>query len=132
MTSRVQPNLVSRGSKIDSPFACLKIDCPYPARSASAHHNIPRPQPYCLPFNCFPQHTKLCRSELPANDEMRRYNAPRPFLLLPRVLILRHCDAFVTNFVYESQRSRRLQGSTPRPLDPSGLRPTGKELIYII
>ncbi|GBP49635.1 hypothetical protein EVAR_37417_1 [Eumeta japonica] len=23
---------------------------------------------------------------------------PRPFLLLPRVPILRHCDAFVTNF----------------------------------
>ncbi|GBP56084.1 hypothetical protein EVAR_43847_1 [Eumeta japonica] len=32
------------------------------------------------------QRTKLRRSELPANDAMRRRNAPRPFLPLPRVL----------------------------------------------
>ncbi|GBP97755.1 hypothetical protein EVAR_91980_1 [Eumeta japonica] len=42
--------------------------------------------------------TKLCRSELPADNAMRRFNAPQPFLLLPRVPILRFCDAFVTNF----------------------------------
>ncbi|GBP08836.1 hypothetical protein EVAR_78239_1 [Eumeta japonica] len=35
---------------------------------------------------------------MPANDAMRRFSAPRPFLLLPCVPILRHCDAFVTNF----------------------------------
>ncbi|GBO98402.1 hypothetical protein EVAR_53_1 [Eumeta japonica] len=44
------------------------------------------------------QRTKLCCSELSANDILRRYYAPRPFLLLRRVPILRHCDAFVTNF----------------------------------
>ncbi|GBP33103.1 hypothetical protein EVAR_18583_1 [Eumeta japonica] len=36
--------------------------------------------------------------EWSANGVMRRSNALRPFLLLPRVPILRHCDAFVTNF----------------------------------
>ncbi|GBP26682.1 hypothetical protein EVAR_23452_1 [Eumeta japonica] len=30
------------------------------------------------------QRMRLCRSELSANDAIRRYNAPRPFLLLPR------------------------------------------------
>ncbi|GBP39064.1 hypothetical protein EVAR_27422_1 [Eumeta japonica] len=35
---------------------------------------------------------------MPANCLTRRYNAPRPFLLLPRVPVLRRCDAFVTNF----------------------------------
>ncbi|GBP40086.1 hypothetical protein EVAR_33661_1 [Eumeta japonica] len=40
------------------------------------------------------QRTKLCRSELPANDAMRSFNAPQ---LLPRVPILRHGDVFVTN-----------------------------------
>ncbi|GBP81060.1 hypothetical protein EVAR_62100_1 [Eumeta japonica] len=44
------------------------------------------------------QRAKLCRSELPANDAMRRFNAPRPFLLLPRVLVSGHCDSIVTNF----------------------------------
>ncbi|GBP26619.1 Semaphorin-5A [Eumeta japonica] len=44
------------------------------------------------------RYTKLCRAELPAYDVMRRFNASRPFLLLPRMLILRRCDAFVTNF----------------------------------
>ncbi|GBP72126.1 hypothetical protein EVAR_49309_1 [Eumeta japonica] len=41
--------------------------------------------------------TKLCRSELPANDVMRRFNAPRPYLLLRRFPILHHFDASVTN-----------------------------------
>ncbi|GBP17884.1 hypothetical protein EVAR_7877_1 [Eumeta japonica] len=41
--------------------------------------------------------TKLCRCELRANYVMRRYDAPRPFLLA-RVPILRRCVAFVTNF----------------------------------
>ncbi|GBP23926.1 hypothetical protein EVAR_17563_1 [Eumeta japonica] len=44
------------------------------------------------------QLTKLCRSELAANDILRRYYAPQPFLLRHRVLILRHCAVFVTNF----------------------------------
>ncbi|GBP54350.1 Helicase SKI2W [Eumeta japonica] len=49
--------------------------------------------------NIILQHTKLYRFELPANDMMRRCNTPRSFLLLPRRLpILRHCDAFGTNF----------------------------------
>ncbi|GBP04463.1 hypothetical protein EVAR_3851_1 [Eumeta japonica] len=42
--------------------------------------------------------TKLCRSELAANDILRKYYAPQRFLLFRRVPILRHCDAFVTNF----------------------------------
>ncbi|GBP16699.1 hypothetical protein EVAR_13323_1 [Eumeta japonica] len=41
---------------------------------------------------------KFCRSELPAIDVLHRYNALRPYLLLPRFPILRLCDAFVTNF----------------------------------
>ncbi|GBP30323.1 hypothetical protein EVAR_27937_1 [Eumeta japonica] len=41
---------------------------------------------------------KLYRSELPANDAVRRFNAPRPFLLLLWVPILHNRDAFVTNF----------------------------------
>ncbi|GBP06258.1 hypothetical protein EVAR_3599_1 [Eumeta japonica] len=44
------------------------------------------------------QRTKLCRSELPANDALHRFNAPRPFLLIPGVPILCYCDAFLTNF----------------------------------
>ncbi|GBP19362.1 hypothetical protein EVAR_12403_1 [Eumeta japonica] len=44
------------------------------------------------------QRTKLCRSELPANDVMRSFNASRPSFLLPRLAIFHHCDAFVTNF----------------------------------
>ncbi|GBP48930.1 hypothetical protein EVAR_96911_1 [Eumeta japonica] len=44
------------------------------------------------------QRTKLCRSELSANDIMRGFSSPRPFVLLLRVCILPHCDAFVTNF----------------------------------
>ncbi|GBP71619.1 hypothetical protein EVAR_10833_1 [Eumeta japonica] len=39
-----------------------------------------------------------CRSVMPANYAMRRCNAPRPFLLLPRDAILRRRDAFVANF----------------------------------
>ncbi|GBP39092.1 hypothetical protein EVAR_27452_1 [Eumeta japonica] len=42
--------------------------------------------------------TKLYRSELATNDVIRTFNTPRPFLLLPRVPVLRHYDAFVTNF----------------------------------
>ncbi|GBP49231.1 hypothetical protein EVAR_96539_1 [Eumeta japonica] len=44
------------------------------------------------------QRTKFYRSGLPANEAMRGSSAPRPFLLLPRVPISHHCDAFVTNF----------------------------------
>ncbi|GBP62875.1 hypothetical protein EVAR_24980_1 [Eumeta japonica] len=40
----------------------------------------------------------VCRSELSAEDAMRRFNAPRSLLLLPRVSVLRHCDASATNF----------------------------------
>ncbi|GBP41203.1 hypothetical protein EVAR_30641_1 [Eumeta japonica] len=39
-----------------------------------------------------------CRSELPANDVMRRFDIPQTFLLLPGVSILRHCNVFVTKF----------------------------------
>ncbi|GBP89516.1 Tigger transposable element-derived protein 4 [Eumeta japonica] len=38
------------------------------------------------------QRTKLCCSEVSANDIMHRFNAPRPFLLLCRVPILRFRD----------------------------------------
>ncbi|GBP36134.1 hypothetical protein EVAR_4278_1 [Eumeta japonica] len=41
------------------------------------------------------QRTNLCRSELPANDAMRRFNALRLFFLL---CVLRRCDSFVTDF----------------------------------
>ncbi|GBP15425.1 hypothetical protein EVAR_80595_1 [Eumeta japonica] len=44
------------------------------------------------------QRTKICRSDLPAIDVIRRLKTFRTFLLLPCVPILRHCDAFVTNF----------------------------------
>ncbi|GBP36171.1 hypothetical protein EVAR_4315_1 [Eumeta japonica] len=44
------------------------------------------------------ERTKLRRSELPTNVAMRVFNAPQTFLLLPRASILRHCNAFVTNF----------------------------------
>ncbi|GBP05227.1 von Willebrand factor A domain-containing protein 8 [Eumeta japonica] len=43
------------------------------------------------------QRTKLCRSGLPLNEVMCRVSALQPFLLLLRVLILRQCDALVTN-----------------------------------
>ncbi|GBP71954.1 hypothetical protein EVAR_47900_1 [Eumeta japonica] len=36
------------GSKNRLPFPCPKIDCPYPARPAPAHHNIARPRPGLL------------------------------------------------------------------------------------
>ncbi|GBP07069.1 hypothetical protein EVAR_4480_1 [Eumeta japonica] len=42
------------------------------------------------------QRTKLCLSQLPANDVMRRPNVPRPYLLLFHVSILRHCDPILT------------------------------------
>ncbi|GBP73745.1 hypothetical protein EVAR_46885_1 [Eumeta japonica] len=54
------------------------------------------------------QRTKYCRSELPANEPMRGLNAPRAFVFLPRVPILRHCDAFVTNFTAEEFRAMYL------------------------
>ncbi|GBP74935.1 hypothetical protein EVAR_54257_1 [Eumeta japonica] len=44
------------------------------------------------------QRTQHCRSEFPANYALRRFNVPRPFLLLPRVPTLLHCDAFATDF----------------------------------
>ncbi|GBP35450.1 hypothetical protein EVAR_94902_1 [Eumeta japonica] len=50
-----------------------------------------------LVAHCTVQRTKLCRSELAANGILRRYYAPRPFLLR-RIPILRRCDAFATNF----------------------------------
>ncbi|GBP33134.1 hypothetical protein EVAR_18615_1 [Eumeta japonica] len=63
-------------------------------------HDIRRCQQFCtcIGHSITAQRTKLCRSELPMNDVLRRHNSPRPFLLLPRFSILRHCDAFVTNF----------------------------------
>ncbi|GBP00370.1 hypothetical protein EVAR_937_1 [Eumeta japonica] len=45
------------------------------------------------------QCTKLCRSELPANDVMPRFNTPRLFHFRPHMPILRHSDAFVANFI---------------------------------
>ncbi|GBP29939.1 Homeobox protein invected [Eumeta japonica] len=56
---------------------------------------------YCTRYSDRPssvQRIKLYCSELPANDAMRMFSAPRPFLLLPRFPISRHCDDFVTNF----------------------------------
>ncbi|GBP29758.1 hypothetical protein EVAR_94598_1 [Eumeta japonica] len=44
---------------------------------------------------CIVQRTKLCCSESPANDAMRRFNAPLPFLLLLRVPVR---NAFATIF----------------------------------
>ncbi|GBP91874.1 hypothetical protein EVAR_59460_1 [Eumeta japonica] len=48
---------------------------------------------------------KLRRSELPANDAMRRRHAPRPCLLL-LVPVLRRCDAFVANFALFNYNKR--------------------------
>ncbi|GBP97877.1 hypothetical protein EVAR_70167_1 [Eumeta japonica] len=48
--------------------------------------------------SCTLECTKFCRSELPANDVMRRFDTPRPFLCLRCVTILRHWNAFMTNF----------------------------------
>ncbi|GBP03929.1 hypothetical protein EVAR_74729_1 [Eumeta japonica] len=50
------------------------------------------------------QRTELRCSELPANDPLRRFNAPQPSptlstCFLARIPIIRHCDAFVTNFM---------------------------------
>ncbi|GBP51828.1 hypothetical protein EVAR_88533_1 [Eumeta japonica] len=59
-----------------------------------ARHALPPSVGLGVQIQC----TKLCRSKLPANYKLRSYYAPRPFLLFRRVLILRHCDAFVTNF----------------------------------
>ncbi|GBP10765.1 hypothetical protein EVAR_6317_1 [Eumeta japonica] len=67
----------------------------YPARVSTM---ITLLRTVCLLHRSTVERTKLCRSELPATDAMRRYNAPQPFLLLPRVSILRHCNAFVTKF----------------------------------
>ncbi|GBP46493.1 hypothetical protein EVAR_45913_1 [Eumeta japonica] len=56
------------------------------------------------------QRTKLCRSELSASDAMRGFHVSRPFVLLSRILILRHCDAFATNFTeaeFHGNRTRR-------------------------
>ncbi|GBP31028.1 hypothetical protein EVAR_81928_1 [Eumeta japonica] len=55
------------------------------------------------------QRPKLCHSELAANDILRRCYAPRPFLLLRRVPISRHCDAFVTNFMATKFRAVSMQ-----------------------
>ncbi|GBP86829.1 hypothetical protein EVAR_62528_1 [Eumeta japonica] len=55
------------------------------------HNKIPVTKKYTV------QLTKLRRSELPANNIMRRLDSPRPFLLLRRVPISRHCDAFETD-----------------------------------
>ncbi|GBP64186.1 hypothetical protein EVAR_35575_1 [Eumeta japonica] len=59
---------------------------------------------------------KLCRSELPANDVMRKFNTPRPFLLLPHVPTLRHCDALGTTFTAaEFQTIQALQTQQTSP-----------------
>ncbi|GBP34653.1 hypothetical protein EVAR_19044_1 [Eumeta japonica] len=63
------------------------------------------------------QRTKVCRSELPANDVMCRFNTPRSFLLLSRVSILRHCYIFVTNFITAEFRVRR-RGHAPERRPP--------------
>ncbi|GBP40993.1 hypothetical protein EVAR_26074_1 [Eumeta japonica] len=58
-------------------------------------------------YTCAVQHTKLCRSKLPANDAMRRFSTPGPFFLLSHFLILRHYAAFLTNFTSAKlQRNR--------------------------
>ncbi|GBP27956.1 hypothetical protein EVAR_83585_1 [Eumeta japonica] len=55
--------------------------------------------------------TRNCRSELPTNDVLRRYNAPLPFLLHPLFPIPRHCDAFVPEFTAAAVfRSRSFPG----------------------
>ncbi|GBP77613.1 hypothetical protein EVAR_90249_1 [Eumeta japonica] len=58
--------------------------------------------------NCRNVHTYayLCRSEfeLPGNDAMRGFNAPRPFLLLPRVPVLA-IATLVTNFIAAEVRT---------------------------
>ncbi|GBP36241.1 hypothetical protein EVAR_85488_1 [Eumeta japonica] len=64
----------------------------------STHTEAPGSPYVMLSGSSTVQRTKLYRCKLAANDVMRGYYAPQPFLLLPRIPILRHCDAFVTNF----------------------------------
>ncbi|GBP64984.1 hypothetical protein EVAR_50668_1 [Eumeta japonica] len=54
---------------------------------------------------------------------MRTFNAPRPFPLLPRSPISRHCDAFVTDFtaaefraLYRTSPPTRLDSWCPHAL----------------
>ncbi|GBP53784.1 hypothetical protein EVAR_84268_1 [Eumeta japonica] len=61
---------------------------------------------------------RLRRSELPANDEMRGYYNFRPFLLLPRFPVLRHCDAFITNFTAAECTVRVTRYSAKTVTDP--------------
>ncbi|GBP62806.1 hypothetical protein EVAR_50635_1 [Eumeta japonica] len=63
--------------------------------------NVPRAEL----AQCTVQRMKLCRSELPVNDAMRRYTALRPFLLLPTFLFVAYFDAFVTNFTAAEVRA---------------------------
>ncbi|GBP43516.1 hypothetical protein EVAR_30473_1 [Eumeta japonica] len=44
---------------------------------------------------------------------MRRFDAPRPFHLLPRVPILRHCNAFMTNFTANVHTGQPLNRRAP-------------------
>ncbi|GBP29946.1 hypothetical protein EVAR_18426_1 [Eumeta japonica] len=67
---------------------------------------------------CAVYRTKSFRSELPANDAMRRYNTPQPFFLLPRVPISRHCDAFVTNFAEAEAQPSSVADCVLSMMDP--------------
>ncbi|GBP55772.1 hypothetical protein EVAR_50186_1 [Eumeta japonica] len=53
---------------------------------------------------------KPCRFELTVI--LRKYYAPRPFRLLPRAPVLRHCNSFVTNFTAVRYRALCCKGAS--------------------
>ncbi|GBP39247.1 Solute carrier family 25 member 44 [Eumeta japonica] len=59
------------------------------------------------------QRTKLCRYELTAYDAVRKFNAPRPFLLFPRVPVSRRRDVFVANLTAAEFRALYCTRDTP-------------------
>ncbi|GBP16663.1 Protein UBASH3A homolog [Eumeta japonica] len=75
----------------DKPFQLVPPPCPPSINTSSARFDWKMLSCICLNTNKVQYDA---HSELPANDAMRRFNAPRPFSLAYH---LRRCDAFVTN-----------------------------------
>ncbi|GBP96027.1 hypothetical protein EVAR_71391_1 [Eumeta japonica] len=92
---------------LDQEYSCdlqLGTDVGIKCLVSTRHHDTSAPSPDSRQHSTV-RRTKLCRSESPANNIMRRFDVSQPFSLLPRVPILRHCDAFVTNFTAAELRA---------------------------
>ncbi|GBP32721.1 hypothetical protein EVAR_16885_1 [Eumeta japonica] len=74
-----------------------RLDAPALGKEVAGLPNSGRPLSRIIQFSTV-QRTKLCRSDLAANDILRRYYASPSFLFLPRVPTLHNCNAFATNF----------------------------------